>query len=210
MSTLTGSCSKDWKNWRSGPTTPGRGIGDVDPQPTSIPDHIKRVLNHYAQRDLLYAYACILIAWFRQQGVAIPNGLLSVNPLSGGSGAKPNSDKVRLGTRAIEAHIQLSGEDLSVEALRKAYTQPIRCASEIAKTLLPSEYESNRGGGLGRGRKRDAARKRIEEAIKAVQNVPDKAGREQAVKWVIDDLVEMLLNGTFPMGSKLLKMAVTH
>lgn len=161
----------------------------------------KRVLNHYAERNLSHAYSFLLIAWFRQQGVAIPNGLLSADPLSGGSGAKQNSHKLTLGARALEAHIEkLSGGGFSPEAVHKAYAQPPgRCASKIAKMLLPSEYESNR----------DAARKRIEEAIEAFQKLPRKAAGELLAKLVADDLVKMLLSGTFPLGSNLSEIFVS-
>jgi hypothetical protein len=124
---------------------------------------------------------------------------LSVDPLSAGSGAKQNSDKLRLGARALEAHVKLSGGAFSPEAVRKAHAQPSRFASEIAKTLLPSEYESNR----------DAARKRIEEAIEAVQKLSKKTAEEFLSKLVAEDLVEMLLTGTFPMGSKLPEIFAT-
>jgi hypothetical protein len=165
------------------------------PLPAEVPDHIRRLLNHYAARKSAFAYGFLLFKWLTREGVTVPEGLLRHDPFGPGAGGKVSSEKYALGIAALGRHFDLiCGDDTSPEVAAAALRLPAsRHASEIARELLPEEYEKNR----------DAARKKVQEAMDLVRDQLRTTAKGLLPKYFFKDFVDMLLTGTFPLGSKL-------
>ena len=172
---------------------------NVTPLPAPVPDHISRMLNHYAARKSAFAYSFLLYTWLKREGVTIPEGLFRHDPFGPGAGGKPSSDKLVLGSRVLFEHQRRvhgnasSAEEMS-RGIEAAWNLPAsHDASAIAKELLPEEYAKNR----------EAARKKVREAFELLKGLPEKTAAGIRHKLHLNDLLDMLLTGTFPLGSKL-------
>jgi hypothetical protein len=124
--------------------------------------------------------------------VAIPDGTFAMDPLGSGSGGKNDAEKLRLGFRALEMQMEkvcAGDQSRSSEVFKTSDSQ---FASEIAKVLLPSEYEASR----------DAARRKVEEAIRLAKVAPKNAANQLLADSAMEDLVTMVLGGAFPLGTK--------
>ena len=174
------------------------------PLPAPVPDHIRRLLNHYAARKSTFAYSFLLYAWFKREGVSIPEGLFRHDPFGPGAGGKPSSSKLVLGSRVLLEHgrriygnassvEEMSDEDLSAGIAAARSLPASHDASAIAKELLPKEYKKNR----------EAARKKVQEAFELFKGLPEKTAVRFRQELFTNDLLDMLLTGTFPLGSKL-------
>jgi hypothetical protein len=172
---------------------------NVNPLPMPVPDHIRRLLNHYAARKLTFAFSFLLRAWLEREGVSVPEGLFRHDPFGPGAGGKASFEKLVLGSRVLFEHQRricpnaASVEEVSAGIGAAMRLPASRNASSIAKKLLPEEYAKNK----------EAARKKVQEAFEIMKSLPAKIYGDFESKLTLNDLLDMLLTGTFPLGSKL-------
>jgi hypothetical protein len=150
------------------------------PQECGVPSGVKRFLGFLAKRNLVYAYAFILVTWLQKHYVGIPDDLFR-HIFRPGSGKPPSKKQLELGRKAQKIQLRKILESLEPD-LEKALQYPAsKFASAIAKELIPEDYEQNR----------ERARSTVIEAIQIAKDrllTPMKAAGRVRTKRLLDQI----------------------